>query len=125
LRQAVYKGLITKLRCIANAYIQVAHDANGNNVGIIPETVLSSSYTLQVTDSGKRFVASSGITITVPTVGTLGNGFECEIVNDSGTTVTLDGPGATNVSMNDGDIASLLETNGKQRVSRGSSTIIS
>jgi hypothetical protein len=71
----------------------------------------------------KRFIRV--ITITVPTVGTLGNGFECEIVNDSGTTVTLDGPGATNVSMNDGDIASLLETNGKQRVSRGSSTIIS
>ena len=50
---------------------------------------------------------------------------ECEIVNDSGGTVTIDGPGATNVSMAGGDVACVLEFNGKQRVVDGAATLIS
>lgn len=110
---------------ILNAYLTVGHDATGNNIGIIVETTKSSGFTLAASDSGKRFVATSGITITVPTVGTLGNGFECEVINDSGTTVTIDGPGNTDVSLSDGDIAAILEVNSKQRVVKGAGTVIS
>ena len=108
-----------------NAYLSVGHDTTGRNIGALVETTKSAIYTLSITDNGTRLVITSVVTITVPTVGTLGNGFECEIVNDSGGTVTIDGPGATNVSMSDGDVACILEVNGKQRVVDGSSTLIS
>src|ERR1035438_8251806 len=89
--------------------------ADGTNIGAFVETTKGSNYTLVATDNGKRIVATAAITITVPTVGTLLNGFEVEIANDSGGTVTIDGPGSTNVSMSDGDIACILEVNSKQR----------
>ncbi len=110
---------------VLNTYLLIGHDADGNNLATIPETNKSSGYTLATTDNGKRLVATAAITISVPSVGTLGSGFECELVNDSGGTVTIDGPGSTNVSLNDGDIACILEVNGKQRVAKGSSTVIS
>ena len=110
---------------VLNDFLLQGHDASGNNVGKIAENAKSSGYTLAATDNGQRFVITAAVTITVPTVGTLGNGFECEIVNDSGGTVTIDGPGSTNVSMSDGDIANILEVNSKQRVVKGASTLIS
>lgn len=111
---------------VLNDYLAVGHDTSGHNIGgKISERTVSSSFTLATTDEGTRIVATASITITVPSVGTLGNGFECEVVNDSGSTVTIDGPGATNVSMSDGDVANILETNNKQRVVKGSSTVIS
>ncbi len=110
---------------VLNTYLQVGHDSSGNNIGIVPETTKSSNYTVVAADSGKRFVITAAITITVPTVGTLGNGFEIELINDSGGTVTIDGPGSTNGSLSSGDIASILEYNGKQRLISGSSTLIS
>lgn len=95
-------------------------------MGAVVETTKGTNYTLTTTDNGTRIVVTAAAsTITVPTVGTLANGFECEIINDSGGTVTIDGPGATNVTMNDGDIACILEVNSKQRVMNGVSTIIS
>ena len=87
---------------VLNTFLAVGHDATGRNIGPIVETSQSAIYTLAATDNGERIVVTAAVTITVPTVGTLGNGFECEIVNDSGGTVTIDGPGVTNVSMNDG-----------------------
>jgi hypothetical protein len=110
---------------VLNTFLQVGHAADGTNIGGLVETNKSSGFTLAATDNGKRFVATAAITFTVPTVGTLGNGFECEIVNDSGGTVTIDGPGSTNVSLADGEIASILEVNSKQRVAKGPSTVIS
>jgi hypothetical protein len=110
---------------VLNTFLAVGHDATGNNIGAIVETSKSAIYTLATTDNGKRIVVTAAVTITVPAVGTLGNGFECEIVNDSGGNVTVDGPGATNVSMSDGDVACILEVNSKQRVVKGSSTVIS
>jgi hypothetical protein len=110
---------------VLNTFLAVGHDATGRNIGPIVETSQSAIYTLAATDNGERIVVTAAVTITVPTVGTLGNGFECEIVNDSGGTVTIDGPGVTNVSMNDGDVACILEVNTKQRVVKGSTTIIS
>lgn len=95
------------------------------NKGPVVETLQASGFTLATTDNGTRIVATAAITITVPALGTLGDGFECEIVNDSGGTVTIDGPGSTNVSMDDGDVACLLEVNSKQRVAKGVSTVIS
>lgn len=108
-----------------NTFLQVGHTAAGLNMGALSEASKSGAYTLTTTDSGTRIVVTASATITVPTVGTLGNGFECEIINDSGGTVTIDGPGSTNILMSDGDIACLLEVNGKQRVSKGPGTIIS
>ena len=110
---------------VLNSFLAVGHAADGTNIGAFVETTKGSNYTLVAIDNGKRIVATAAITITVPTVGTLGNGFEVEIVNDSGRTVTLDGPGSTNVSLSDGDIACILEVNAKQRVVKGSSTVIS
>src|SRR5664280_3203960 len=106
---------------VLNTYLQVGHDATGRNVGALVETSKSANYTLATTDNGTRIVVTAAVTITVPMVGTLGNGFECEIVNDSGGTVVIDGPGATNVSMNNGDVACVLEVNTKQRVVSGAS----
>jgi hypothetical protein len=110
---------------VLNGFLQVGHDAAGRNIGALVETSKSAIYTLATTDNGTRIVVTAAVTITVPTVGTLGNGFECEIVNDSGGSVIIDGPGATNVTMNNGDIACVLEVNGKQRVMSGASTLIS
>lgn len=110
---------------VLNAFLQIGHDADGKNIGPLVETSKGAIYTLATTDNGTRIVVTAAVTITVPAVGTLGNGFECEIVNDSGGTVTIDGPGATNVGMSNGDIACILEVNAKQRVISGSSTLIS
>ena len=110
---------------VLNTFLQVGHAADGTNIGGFVETTKSSGHTLVATDNGKRLVATAALTVTVPTVGTLGNGFEVEIVNDSGGTVTIDGPGATNVTLVDGDVACILEVNSKQRVAKGSSTVIS
>jgi hypothetical protein len=110
---------------LLNEFLTVGHSADGVNIGGMVESTKGSDFTLAATDNGKRLVATAAITITAPTVGTLGDGFEVEIVNDSGGTVTIDGPGATNVSLADGDIACILEVNGKQRVAKGASTIIS
>ncbi len=110
---------------VLNTYLQIGHDASGNNIGIIPETTKTSGFTLAATDSGKRFVVTAAITITLPAVGTLGSGFEVEVINDSGGTVTIDGPGATNYSMSNGDVACILEVNSKQRVVVGTSTVVS
>ncbi len=90
-----------------------------------PLISLTPNLLLTATDSGKRLIATAAITLTVPAVGTLGAGFECEVVNDSGGTVTVNGPGATNVSLDDGDVACILEVNAKQRVVKGPSTVIS
>jgi len=110
---------------ILNGFLGVGHSSAGLNQGALVETTQGSSYTLATTDNGTRIVITASITVTVPTTGTLGNGFECELVNDSGSTVTIDGPGATNVTMNAGDVACVIEFNGKQRVVSGASTLIS
>jgi len=110
---------------VLNTYLQVGHDATGRNTGALVETSKSAIYTLAATDNGTRIVVTAAVTITVPTVGTLGNGFECEIVNDSSGSVVIDGPGTTNATMSAGDVACVLEVNSKQRVISGSSTLIS
>lgn len=110
---------------VLNTYLEVGHSSTGLNQGAVVENTKSSSFTLDSTYNGTRIVCTSSLTITVPSVGTLQNGFECEVINDSGSTVTIDGPGSTNVTMSDGDVSCILEVNGKQRVVNGSSTIIS
>jgi hypothetical protein len=108
-----------------NTWLLQSHDANGNNTtAVIVETTKSSAYTFAVTDNSKRFVATAAMTFTLPTIGTLGNGFECEIINDSGGSVIISRTGTTNVTMADGEIACVLEVNGKQRVVKGASTVI-
>src|SRR5665647_2242672 len=110
---------------VLNTFLQVGHNATGINIGALVETSQGALYTVATTDNGTRIVVTAAVTITVPTVGTLGNGFECEIVNDSGGSVIIDGPGATNVTMSNGDVACVLEVNSKQRVMSGASALIS
>ncbi len=114
---------------VLNTYLGVGHTAGGINIGPVSEVAKSSGYTLATTDNGTRIVVTSAVTITVPALGTLAAGFECELVNNSGGTVTIDGPGATNVTMSDGDVACVLEyvSGGttKQLVVKGSGTVIS
>ncbi len=92
-----------------SSVIEIAKDAN---------------FTLARDDTGRRFVATAAITITLPTPGILGNGFDCRVINDSGGSVVIDGVGATNVTMSDGDVARILEVNSKQRVVDETSTVI-
>jgi hypothetical protein len=80
------------------------------------EITKGTDYTLAAADSGKRLVATAALTFTLPTVGTLGNGFQAELVNDSGGTVTVVVPGQSNVSLDDADVVRVLEENGKQKV---------
>lgn len=110
---------------VLNEYLGAGHDAEGNNIGKIVEITKSDDYMLTAAENGKRIICTDELTLTLPAVGTLGAGFECEVVNDSGETVTIDGPGATNVELEDGDIANILEVNSKQRVVKGASSIIS
>jgi hypothetical protein len=91
--------------------------------GKILELLKTASYSLTPADDGRRHVITAALTITVPAPGALGNGFECEIVNDSGASVMV--TGVSSVTLMNGDVVSLMEANGKQRVVKGSSTIIS
>jgi hypothetical protein len=109
---------------ILNEFLEAGHSPEGLNKGALVETIIGSPYTVSGTDNGTRLVVTAGVTLTVPAVGTLGNGFECEIVNDSGDTVTLEGPN-DEVELEDGDIACLVEANGKLRVAKGASSLIS
>ena len=110
---------------VLNTFLEVGHDSAGINIGPVSEGTQGSGFTLATTHNGTRIVCTAALTIAVPSVGTLGNGFECEIINDSGGSVVIDGPGSANVTMSDGDVACILEVNGKQRVVNGSSTLIS
>jgi lysophospholipase L1-like esterase len=74
-------------------------------------------------DRDKLLVCTTTMTLTYPTVGTLGAGFAVSVVAD-GFTVTVDGIGSTNVTVADGEIADLFEINGKVRVRKGASTVI-
>ncbi len=84
----------------------------------------STDFTLNSDVSGDLFVATASLTVTLPAGGVLGNGFECVVVNDSGSTVTIDGPGVTNITLADDEVATIYETNYKQRVVVESSTVV-
>jgi hypothetical protein len=73
----------------------------------------STAYTLAATDSGTRIPYSSGsVSVTVPTAATLGNGFGCEIINAGSGTITVDGPGATNIPLSQHKACYLFVTAG-------------
>jgi parallel beta-helix repeat protein len=59
----------------------------------------STAYTLAVSDSGTRIPGTGTWTLTVPSAGTLGNGFSAEVVNTGSGTITVDGPGVTNPAL--------------------------
>ncbi len=110
---------------VLNDYLNIGHDSEGNNIGKIVELVKSSNYTLGAGDAGIRIVATSALTLSVPAAVFLGNGFECEVINDSSGSVTIDGTGGTNVTLAAGEVACLIIANSKTRVVKGASTIIS
>ncbi len=90
----------------------------------VVEVAKATSFTLVSDDTGRRFVATAAITITLPDPGVLGNGFECRVINDSGGSVIIDGRGLTNVTLSDGDVARIYEVNSKQRVVDEGSTVV-
>lgn len=106
-----------------NAWLDVGHNPDGTvktEAIPLPPTAIAvekvDDYTLAPGDNGSRFIFTATATVTVPVIGTLGNGFFCEVLNDSGSTVTIDGTGSTNATLTDGQVASVLEVGGKQQV---------
>lgn len=75
-----------------------------------------SSFSLAPSDAANRIICTAPLTITVPSPGSLGNGFFCDIINDSGGSVTIDGAGSSDVTLIDEDVANVLEVAGKQRI---------
>ena len=55
-------------------------------------------------------------TVTIPSATTLKEGWRCWVQAD-GASVTLDGTGATNASLANGDLAMVYVANGKVKVS--------
>jgi hypothetical protein len=94
-------------------------------LGLLLERTLSAGGgTIIASDSGKRIVCTAAGTHTVSNAATLGTGFECEVVNDSGGNVILDGPGGTNVTMADQEVVTIICCNSKVRCAKGASTVI-
>ena len=91
----------------------------------ITEVLRSGAYTLVGLDSGIAQVFTSAVTCTVPSAATLGDGFVCEVWNDSGGNVVLDGPGSTNVTLSVGEVATIRVVNAKVRAVEGPSTLLS
>lgn len=92
---------------------------------ITERTLSATGGTIGVADSGCRIICTAVGTHTVASAATLLAGFTVEIINDSGGNVVLDGTGATNVTLADGDVATLICANSKVRVSKGASTVVS
>lgn len=86
------------------------------------EAVRSSGFTLAATDTGKRFVCTATLTVTLPALTVLGNGFTCEVINGGAGDVTI--AGATSIVLDPADVAIVMEANGKQRVIRGLSEVL-
>ena len=86
-----------------------------------PGAVRTTGFTLAASDANSLIVCTAAITVTVPAAGTLGNGFSCDILAD-GAAVTLNGPGATNMTLADGEIGSVFVANSKVRSAKGSTT---
>jgi hypothetical protein len=73
------------------------------------------AYTLAATDTGTRIPcshASTPFTVTVPSAATLGNGFSCELINIGVAAVTIDGPGATNITLSQHEACYIYVTGG-------------
>lgn len=72
----------------------------------------ATGFSLEAADSGTVIVCTAGLTVTVPVVATLGDAFSCDIIADGGN-VVLDGPGATNLTIDDGNSGVVLVANSK------------
>jgi hypothetical protein len=87
------------------------------------EVVTAVGITLASTHNHSRVVVTAtGQTITIPSAATLGF-FECEIVAD-GFEVTLDGTGGSNVTLADGEVATIFTANSKVRIAKGATTVV-
>lgn len=62
-----------------NTFLEVGHDSTGNNIGAVVEVSKSADYTLTTEEAGKRVICTASLTLLIPSVGTLGAGFECEV----------------------------------------------
>lgn len=102
----------------------LARITNGLVQGSAPLTEVekASGFTLAATDHRKSFICAGTFTITLPALAALGNGFECEIINDGSGDVTI--AGATSVVVGVGEMAVVKEASGKQIVILGAFTVV-
>ena len=112
----------------AGPLTQTQHDNNltaiQNAINLVdPDAVAAktTAYTLVAADKGKLIPATAAVTITVPSVATLGATFSCDIFA-IGATVTIDGPGGTNVALAAGEIGNVFVANSQVYCAKGSAT---
>jgi hypothetical protein len=95
-----------------------AESSNGGQVadGLLKnEEKVGTSFTIADGKHGVRFVTtSSPMVVSLPDVGVLGDGFQCQVWNDSGGDVIISGLGTTDLTLNDGEACNVGEVNGKQ-----------
>jgi hypothetical protein len=113
-----------------NEFLLVSHAEDGTLLDAPVSAVggtreIAEDYTLIPDDNQFRLVATASFNVSVPQIGTLGTGFECDILNDSGGIVVIDGAGPDNVSLADGELATILEAGGKQRVMVRPTSVVS
>jgi len=117
-------GSVTAIRRFTPERIKQAIIAISPFVLITERTLAATGGTIIASDHGKRIVCTATGTHTISNATTLGNGFACDIVNDAGGNVILDGPGATNVTMADQEVATVIVCNAKVRVVKGASVVV-
>ena len=83
---------------------------------------VSSNRALLITDIRLRAVAGCSL-LTMPAAGTFGNWYQVTILNDSGGQLTISGDDDS-VIIEDGDIATVIEVGGKQRITFGPTSVI-
>jgi hypothetical protein len=71
----------------------------------------TSSFALQAFDNRSRIVVTATATVTIPAALVLGPDFEC-IILAQGATVTIDGPGATNITLAPNQFSRIWSSNG-------------
>jgi len=90
----------------------------------VTDQTKAANYTLVADDAGTIIECTAALTLTVPAASTLGNGSRTTIIANGGA-VIIDGPGGTNVTVTDGDVASIVASNGRLLVLTGTPEVIS
>lgn len=89
------------------------------------EIVRGATTAISQSDQGKNITWNATGTCPCPNAATLGAGFKCEVYNDSGGNVILDGSGSTNVTFAAGEWGTIATKNGKVVTTKGAGTVIS
>lgn len=91
--------------------------------GSAVEETRTAGFSLGSLSNGSLIPCSGTFTATIPDAASLGEGFTADVLVLAGT-VTLDGPGATNVALAAGEFGSVFVLAGRVWVARGTLTRI-